>query len=1036
MAFVELHARSAFSFLRASSSPEELIGQAAHLGMSQIAVTDRDGVYGSARVHRRAEKEGLSRAIVGAELTMEDESVLPVLARTREGYQNLCRLLTRSKSGVAKGEGRVKWNELEAHVSGLIGLSGDEEGGLARAIARDDRAGALQYLNNLRRIFGKEDLAVEVHRRLLRSDRQRVPALVELAQRFALPLIASNAPCHARPDGRQLLDVFTALRNHTTLDEAGLLLEANSQRHLKTEAEMRDLFADLPETVENSGRMAERVEFTLGNLGYQFPQHRVPEGHDQASFLRERAYEGARVLYGQVLSQEVVNLLEKELKVITRLGFCGYFLMIWEIVNFCKEEGILVQGRGSAANSVVCYSLGITKADPVHYKLLFERFLSGGRHTWPDIDLDLPSGDQRERVIQEMYRRFAPYGAAMTANVITYRGRSAMREMGKALGLANDVLSRFSDLFPHGDFMHTLELEDQVQRAGLASHHPRLPALLHLNRAVYGLPRHLGQHSGGMVLCTQGLDSIVPLEPASMPGRTVVQWDKDDCEDLGIIKVDLLGLGMMAALEEVVELCGKRGRPMPLERIPPDCPQTYQMIQKADTIGVFQIESRAQQATLPRLRPKEFYDLVIEVAIIRPGPIVGKMVHPYLKRRAGKEKVDYIHPDFEPFLDRTLGVPLFQEQILQMAMKIADFTGDEADELRRAMSFHRSEERMDEVMKKLRAAMDRRQVPLNTQERVVASIKSFALYGFPESHAIGFAMLAYASSWYRVHRLAEFTVALLNNQPMGFYSSSTLVRDAKLKGMRVLPVCAVLSEWQCTVLDDVTIRLGLNQVHGLSRASAEKLLMQRQKQPWQNLEDFMLRCPLPRDERRVLARAGALNALATHRRTALWEVEKEREQDLFSVGSRLSNLTTLQSPLQPMTQLERMEADFQTVHLTVGPHPMALKRGGLSGITVARELAAGKNGQSITIAGMVICRQRPGTAKGHVFVSLEDETGIANAFVPSSLFEKERLVITQEPFLKIKGRLQIVDNVISVYALKIEPLPYEATFDSESHDFH
>jgi error-prone DNA polymerase len=609
------------------------------------------------------------------------------------------------------------------------------------------------------------------------------------------------------------------------------------------------------------------------------------------------------------------------------------------------------------------------------------------------------------------------------------------------LGIAEDILSRFSDLFPHGDFHHTLELLDQIRRAGLEKDHARLPALMRLNKAVYGLPRHLGQHSGGMVLCTQGLDSIVPLEPASMPGRTVVQWDKDDCEDLGIIKVDLLGLGMMAVLEETVALCRDRGpdRDKPMEEIPADDKETYEMIQKAETIGVFQIESRAQQATLPRLRPDKFYDLVIEVAIIRPGPIVGKLVHPYLKRKAEKrldpeKKFDCIDPKFEGFLDRTLGVPLFQEQILQMAMAIAGFSGAQADELRRAMSFHRSEERMNSVLKKLSLAMDDREVSPETQEKVVSAIESFALYGFPESHAIGFAMLAYSSSWYRVHRLAEFTVALLNNQPMGFYSSSTLVRDAKLRGLRVLPVCLKLSEVKCIVVDDHTIRLGLNQVHGLSAASAEKLIAQRRQQPWQSMEDFMLRCPLPRDERRVLARSGALNALATHRRTALWEVEKEREPDLFSYSKALEK--EVSSPLQSMTLMERIESDFQTLHLTTGPHPMALKRHELEGITVASQLHKGKHGQSIVIAGKVICRQRPGTAKGHVFISLEDETGIANAFVHSSLFERERLVINQEGFLKIKGRLQIVDNVISVYAQKIEALQYDIALDARSHDYH
>ncbi|HSI64390.1 MAG TPA: OB-fold nucleic acid binding domain-containing protein, partial [Candidatus Saccharimonadia bacterium] len=640
----------------------------------------------------------------------------------------------------------------------------------------------------------------------------------------------------------------------------------------------------------------------------------------------------------------------------------------------------------------------------------------------------------------EMYRRFAPHGAAMTANVITYRGRSAMREMGKVIGLAEDVVSRFSDFFANGDFPHTMEVRDQIRSAGLPADHPRLLSLLKLYQAAYGLPRHLGQHSGGMVLCTSGLDTMVPLEPATMPGRVVVQWDKDDCEDLGLVKVDLLGLGMMAVLEDTMTLCKARGehRAMELHRVPQDDAETYAMIQKADTVGVFQIESRAQMATLPRLKPKNFYDLVIEVAIIRPGPIVGKMVHPYLQRRAGREKVDCIHKDLEPVLGRTLGVPLFQEQVLEMSMKIAGFDGAQAEELRRALSFHRSEERMAKVMEKLYVGMQEREVEASVQERVAASIRSFALYGFPESHAISFALLAYASAWFRVHRLAEMTAALLNNQPMGFYSSSTLVRDAKLHGLRVLPACVTLSEYTCTVIDDGTIRLGLNQLRGFSKTSAEKLIVERQRRPWDGIEDFLLRCTLSRDERRVLAKAGALNTLTPHRRTALWEVERERQDDLFSRkgGIQESSTSYEVSPLAPMNPVERLEADYSATSLTVGPHPMALVRSKVPEIILARDLPHGTHGQRVIIGGMVICRQRPGTAKGHVFISLEDETGIANAFVPSSLFEARRLVITQESYLRIIGRLQIVDDVTSVYALKVEALLFPTTSGPKSHDFH
>lgn len=1025
--FFELHVRSAFSFLRGASSPEEMVVRAGELGMGCLAVTDRDGVYGSARAHHKAKELGV-RAIVGCEVTMECGCVLPVIVRTRTGYQNLCRMLTRSKLVAAKGEGSVRWEALEEYAEGLSVLTGDEEGVLGRG-----RGEPLVALEMLKRVFGREHVFVELNRHRVPRENVRVRERCELAARAGLRVVACNAPVYARREGRMLRDAFTALRHHVSLDEAGLLLEANAERCLKGEAEMRELFADLPEAVEESGRIVQTVDFGLENLGYEFPRYEVPEGHSQDSFLRERTEVGAGGRYGEI-TPEVRGQLEHELRLISKLGFSGYFLVVWDVVRWAREQGILVQGRGSAANSAVCYSLGITNVDPIAQRLLFERFLSEGRNTWPDIDLDLPSGMQRERVIQEVYRRFAPHGAAMTANVITYRGRSAMREMGKVLNLPQDVMERFSDLYASGDFPHTLGLEDQVRQAGLPPGHARLPALLKLYRLVHGLPRHLGQHSGGMVLCSAGLDTIVPLEPASMPGRVVVQWDKDDCEDLGIIKVDLLGLGMMAAIEKTLEVSAARGRAVDLARIPKDDEATFEMMQKADTVGVFQIESRAQMATLPRMKPRCFYDVVVEVAIIRPGPIVGKMVHPYLNRRNGKEAIDYIHPSFEPVLGRTLGVPLFQEQVLKMAMIIADFTGSEAEELRRAMSFHRSEERMTRALEKLRAAMTRKGVETGIQDRIVNSIRSFALYGFPESHAISFALLAYASVWLKVHRAAEFYSALLNCQPMGFYSSATLVRDAKMHGLRILPVCVVASEVECTVVDDGTLRLGLNQLRGVSGGVLEELVQVRGEAGWRSLEDLLRRVALARDERRVLAQAGAFNALGYHRRSALWLVEAPMEEDLFSWAGVAE---VGESPLEVMAAEERLESDYATTTVTVGPHPMGLVRGLMPQARTAAALKTMPHGRRVTVIGMVICRQRPGTAKGHCFLSLEDETGIANAFVPSTLFEKLRLVITQEPFLEVRGKVQHAEGSTTVLVETVVPYRYDEMrrVGVRSHDF-
>ncbi|GAA5142467.1 hypothetical protein GCM10023213_28450 [Prosthecobacter algae] len=597
--FYELHARSAFSFLRGASSPEEMIVRAAELGMSHLVLTDRDGLYGSARAHQKAKELGL-KAVVGAELTLECGCVLPVIVRTREGYQNLSRMLTRSKLSALKGQSRVSWENLATYGQGLTALTGDKEGLLHHALNNQGKGEPADVVRRLCEIFGPHHVYLEIHRRRLRDEEKQLKQIVDLASHLKLPVIASNAPLFATPDKRGLHDAFTCLRHHTHLDAAGRHLAPNAEAYLKSAAQMAGLFADFPQALTETERVIQSVEFGLENLGYEFPRYDTPPGHDQESFLRELTFAGAQNRFPK-LTIEVKRQLEHELSLIKKLGFSGYFLVVWDIVRWCRSQGILVQGRGSAANSAVCFSLGITNVDPIAGKLLFERFLSEGREGWPDIDLDLPSGEKREQVIQEVYRRFAPYGAAMTANVITYRGKSAMREMGKVLDLPSDVITRFSSLFANGDFPHTLKLEDHLKRAGVSDQHPRLKAFLTLYQQVLGLPRHLGQHSGGMVLCTSGLDSIVPLEPASMPGRVVVQWDKDDCEDLGIIKVDLLGLGMMAAIEETLATSQSRGRPVDLANIPKDDPQTFEMMQRADTVGVFQIESRAQMATLPRM---------------------------------------------------------------------------------------------------------------------------------------------------------------------------------------------------------------------------------------------------------------------------------------------------------------------------------------------------------------------------------------------------------------------------------------------------
>src|SRR5881398_1413644 len=877
MPYVELHACSAFSFLRGASFPEQLAETAAELAMPAMALLDRNGVYGAQRFSVTAREHNV-RPIIGCELSMEDGTILPVLVANRTGYKNLCQLLTQAHLRSEKGKCAIQWNELPQFAEGLVVLLGS-----ACATQPEDRA---QFLIHT---LGRENVFVEIQRHFLRGEKRINQQLVDLAAHYRLPILATNGVQYARPYGREVLDVFTCIREHTHLDAAGKLLTRNSERHLKGDAEMRELFRDLREAIENTSRLAERLTFSLENIGYEFPSFPVPAGHDMDSFLRTIVWFGAQQRYAAI-STKVKRKLEEELALITKLGFPGYFLIVWDIVNFCREHNIMVQGRGSAANSAVCYCLGITPVDPVENHLVFERFLNESRKGWPDIDLDLPSGDRREAVIQKIYRRYSKHGAAMTANVITYRGRSAAREIGKALNFSPSIIDRFSHLFANGDFPHTMDLETQIEQAGLPKNHPRMPAFIRLYHAIYGLPRHLGQHSGGMIICQNKLSLFVPLENASMPGRVVAQWDKDDCEDLGIVKVDLLGLGMMSVMQDALELCRQRERPdrpgLDLAHIPKDDEKTFEIMQHADTIGVFQIESRAQMATLPRMKPKCFYDVVIEVAIIRPGPIQGDMVHPYLNRRAGKEPVTYFDERLKPVLERTLGVPLFQEQMLKIAMIMADFSGNEAEELRRALSFHRSEERMNRVSLKLRDAMGRNQVAPEVIEKVLHSITSFALYGFPESHAISFAILAYGSAYLKVHRPAEFYASLINNQPMGFYTPATIVKDARRHGVKVKPVCVAQSEWNCTVIADDTIRLGFCVVNGLQREHADDFLRERKERPFSSLEDFRKRAVLlTKDELRRLANLGALNCFAEHRRAALWKVEETPHDDLLDRGT-------------------------------------------------------------------------------------------------------------------------------------------------------
>ncbi len=1187
--FIELHARSAFSFLEGASVPEELAEVCAAYQMPAMALLDRDGVYGAPRFHLAMKKLNL-KAHIGAEITSllpsyaKDSSGakalcsdafftglkpgastcsspgiytgastfaciptpatprVPLLCASREGYQNLCRLVTRMKLRAPKypavlprrakaelddelvlgSQAVASLGDLSEFAAGLICLTGGDEGPLAHALATGSMEAGRSTLEQLIAIYGRANVYVELQRHYNRAQEARNQAAIALARSLGLPLLATQGAQYAKPEERQILDVFTCIRNHRTLDTAGRLLARNSERHIKTPQEMLRLFADLPEATANTLELSSRLEFTLNDLGYQFPRYPVPDGETMDWFLRTRTMEGARDRYlrpGQSeLWQRAQRQIERELVLIKKLDLAGYFLIVWDIVRFCREQGILVQGRGSAANSAVCYSLGITAVDPVGMDLLFERFLSEERGEWPDIDLDLPSGDQRERAIQYVYQRYGKLGAAMTANVITYRGRSAAREVGKALGFDGESLDRLSGLVSSWEYKDLDDtLERQFRDAGFDLRHPRMRKFFELCLAVQDLPRHLGQHSGGMVICQGQLDAVVPLEPATMPGRVVVQWDKEDCADLGIVKVDLLGLGMMAVLEDSINLIRDHHQEdLDLGKLPPDDPTVYDTLQKADTVGMFQIESRAQMSCLPRLHPTRFYDIVVQVAIIRPGPIVGQMVNPFLQRRQGRQAVVYPHPSLQPVLERTLGVPLFQEQLLRMAMIAAGFSGGEAEELRRAFGFKRSERRMRDIEVKLRAGMESNGIPPEAQEQIILSITSFALYGFPESHAASFALIAYASAYLKCHYLAAFTAALLNNQPMGFYHPSTIVKDAQRHGLRVKPVDIARSEWLCTLEEEgwkgtalgpeatiafaelkpgasTALRMGFRYAKGLREEAAQAIVRERSKRPFASIADLAQRVSeLRRKELVLLASIGALNSIGStgavgeievpqglkpsskraecdtarsralskqaydkafskpvseqrlHRRDALWQVERA----VRFAGPLLEGIpeSDTASPLAPMTPEERLVADFRGAGLTVGPHPMAYRREALRRARVlsARELTQVVHGRYVRTAGCVIARQRPGTAKGFVFLSLEDETGISNAIISPDVMEQNRILIQSEKFLLLEGVLQNQEGVISVKVDRLAPMreAYAAEAvdvtdaDVRSHDFH
>ena len=1032
--YVPLWCKSFFSFLEGAAHPEELVERAADLGLPALALTDRDGVYGAVEAHVRARELGVNLR-VGAEVTVAGEEGLPgssivLLAADREGYANLCGLITRGRLRSPKGACRVRWAEVCSHAPGVIALWGGDGSLLAGP------ADPGPVARRLKEAFGDRLYALAArHRRA--GEPAREARLRKRARDLGLPVVAGAEVLYPTPARRPLQDVLTAIRHRTSVQAAGARLRPNAEHDLKPPEAFRALFADDPAAVERTLEVAERCAFSLSEIRYRYPAERLPDGTTSAGFLRRVTWEGARERFGGRVPARVREQIERELALIEELDYAGYFLTMWEIVRFCREQGILCQGRGSAANSAVCYCLGITAVDPTQVELLFERFLSRERAEPPDIDLDIMH-ERREEVIRHVYARYGRDRAAMVANVIRYRARSAVRDVGRALGFPAADLDRLARQMPvwGGDEPGAWE------RAGFPLTDARVDRLRRLVAQIQGAPRHLSLHPGGFLLGAEPVHRIVPVENAAREGRTVIQWDKDSVEALGLFKVDLLGLGALTHLDRAFRLLREHyGVDLSMDRIPANDPETFRMIARADTVGVFQIESRAQMAMLPRLRPRSYYDLVIQVSIVRPGPITGGMVHPYLRRRRGEEPVTYPHPSLEPVLAKTLGVPLFQEQVMRLAMVAADYTPGEADQLRRDMAAWRRSGRIERHRHRLVERMAAKGIPRAFAERVFEQIRGFGEYGFPESHAASFALIAYATAWLRCHYLDVFVCALLNAQPMGFYSPATVVEDARRRGVEVRPVDVRVSRWDCTLEPleaprargpRFAVRLGLRYVKGLSLARDwPRIEGARKRGPFRSVEDFVRRTGLGTGVLRRLARAGALEGLRRNRREALWEVL--RPVPALPLGRAAP------PRLPGLAPLESVVWDYRASGLSPRAHPLGTLRPWLRarGLPDARGVGELPHGTRVNYAGAVICRQRPGTAGGTVFLTLEDETGFVNVVVWPHVFERHTALVRAAPLLGVSGRIEAADGVVHVVAerLWLPPLP-AATPAAPSRDFH
>jgi error-prone DNA polymerase len=1027
--YAELAVTTNFSFLRGGSHPEELVETAAALGHAAIGVADRNSFAGAVRAHIAAKREGIC-LVVGTRLVLSDGFEALAFPTDRTAYGRLTRLLTLGKRRTEKGACELHLDDLIAHAEGQIFV----------VLPPDDSdADFTHHIEALKRSAGA-DCYLAAACRLDGDDDRRLTRLAALADRLGTPLVATNDVHYHAPERRVLQDVVTCIREHCTIDAAGFRLAANAERHLKSAAEMTRLFRRYPEAVARTAAIAERCRFSLDELRYEYPVDPVPEGRTPQEELVRLAWEGARRHYPNGVPEKVHAAVVRELALIAELDYAPYFLTVHDIVRFARKKGILCQGRGSAANSAVCYCLDITAVDPEQIELLFERFVSAERNEPPDIDVDFEH-ERREEVIQHIYRKYGRDRAGLAATVITYRARSAIREVGKVMGLSEDTVGALAGTV-WGWSSDGIE-DRAIREAGLDPGDPTLHLAAALARELIGFPRHLSQHVGGFVITESPLDEVVPIENAAMPDRTVIEWDKDDLDALGILKIDVLGLGMLTCIRKGFKLLKDHyGVQLGLESVPGEDPAVYDMLCKADSIGVFQVESRAQMSMLPRLRPRKFYDLVIEVAIVRPGPIQGNMVHPYLRRRRGEETIDYPSEELRLVLEKTLGVPLFQEQAMRIAIVAAGFTPSEADALRRAMATFRKTGQIHGFRDKMVNGMIARGYDPDFAERCFRQIEGFGDYGFPESHAASFSLLVYISAWLKCHYPAVFAAALLNSQPMGFYAPAQIVRDARDHGVTVLPVDVNASDWDCTLEPipysgnganaaaagagaNMALRLGFRQIAGMREDFAERIVDARGN-GYPDPPAVWRRAKLPPAVLERLARADAFASMGLDRRKALWAIKilGAEPLPLFAAAQEDEQTNDPEVALPPIGLGEQVADDYMSLHLSLKAHPVALLRDDLAPHKVApnRTLMELPEDGRVIVAGLVLVRQRPGSGKGVIFATLEDETGIANVVVWPPVFERYRQVVLGARMMKVTGRLQREGIVIHVVADHIEDL--------------